>query len=130
VLQAESSSPSGGVHHWLKRRSIREERTPVTRNDDNNSLIITVLVLSSNITYVTSRTRHIFHVLWIKRFLVRNVSFKELSTVFVYILFTIHSILNGILVNIADIHIMYLFIYTFLVYLTTLLQKLRQYSVE
>jgi hypothetical protein len=35
---------SGGVHRWLKRRSIREERKPVTRNDaaaaaddDNNN---------------------------------------------------------------------------------------------
>jgi hypothetical protein len=27
---------SGGVHHWLKRRSTREERKPVTRNDNNN----------------------------------------------------------------------------------------------
>jgi hypothetical protein len=33
VLQAETLSLSGGVHHWLKRRSTREERKPVTRND-------------------------------------------------------------------------------------------------
>jgi hypothetical protein len=37
VLQAESLSLSGGVHHWLKSRSTREERKPVTRNDDNNN---------------------------------------------------------------------------------------------
>jgi hypothetical protein len=38
VLQAETWSLSGGVHHWLKRRSTREERKPVTRDDvDNNN---------------------------------------------------------------------------------------------
>jgi hypothetical protein len=37
VLQAETSSLSGGVHHWLKSRSTREERKPVTRNDDDNN---------------------------------------------------------------------------------------------
>jgi hypothetical protein len=25
-----------GVHHWLKRRSTREERKPVTRDDNDN----------------------------------------------------------------------------------------------
>jgi hypothetical protein len=29
VLHAETRSLSGGVHHWLKRRSTREERKPV-----------------------------------------------------------------------------------------------------
>jgi hypothetical protein len=30
---------SGVVDHWLKRRSTREERKPVTKNyDDNNKL--------------------------------------------------------------------------------------------
>jgi hypothetical protein len=28
---------SGGVHHWLKGRSTREERKPVTRDDNNNN---------------------------------------------------------------------------------------------
>jgi hypothetical protein len=28
---------SGGVHRWLKRRSIREEGKPVTRNNNNNN---------------------------------------------------------------------------------------------
>jgi hypothetical protein len=37
VLQAETWSLSGGVHHWLKKTSTREERKPVTRNDDNNN---------------------------------------------------------------------------------------------
>jgi hypothetical protein len=40
VLQAETWSLSGGVHHWLKSRSTREERIPVTRiddDDDNNN---------------------------------------------------------------------------------------------
>jgi hypothetical protein len=37
VLQAETWSLSGGVHHWLKSRSTREERKPVTRNDDDNN---------------------------------------------------------------------------------------------
>jgi hypothetical protein len=32
VLQAETWSLSGGVHRWLKSRSTREERKPVTRN--------------------------------------------------------------------------------------------------
>jgi hypothetical protein len=27
---------SGGVHHWLKRISTREERKPVTRYDDDD----------------------------------------------------------------------------------------------
>jgi hypothetical protein len=36
VLQAETWSLSGGVHHWLKNRSAREERKPVTRNDDDD----------------------------------------------------------------------------------------------
>jgi hypothetical protein len=36
VLQAETSSLSGGVHHWLKGRSTREERKPVTRDDDDD----------------------------------------------------------------------------------------------
>jgi hypothetical protein len=36
VLQAETCSLSGGVHHWLKRRSTREERKPVTRDNNNN----------------------------------------------------------------------------------------------
>jgi hypothetical protein len=34
VLQTETWSLSGGVHHWLKSRSTREERKPVTKNDD------------------------------------------------------------------------------------------------
>jgi hypothetical protein len=38
VLQAETCSLSGGVHHWLERRSTREERKPVTRNDNNNNM--------------------------------------------------------------------------------------------
>jgi hypothetical protein len=37
VLQAETWSLSGGVHHWLKRRSTREKRKPMTRNDDDNN---------------------------------------------------------------------------------------------
>jgi hypothetical protein len=37
VLQAETWSLSGGVHHWLKRRSTREGRKPVTRNNNNNN---------------------------------------------------------------------------------------------
>jgi hypothetical protein len=37
VLQAETWSLSGRVHHWLKSRSTREERKPVTRNDDDNN---------------------------------------------------------------------------------------------
>jgi hypothetical protein len=37
VLQAETLSLSGGVHHWLKGRSTREERKPVTRNYNNNN---------------------------------------------------------------------------------------------
>jgi hypothetical protein len=37
VLQAESCSLSGGVHHWPKRRSTREERKPVTRERNNNN---------------------------------------------------------------------------------------------
>jgi hypothetical protein len=36
VLQTETKSLSGGVHHWLKSRSTREERKPVTRNDDDD----------------------------------------------------------------------------------------------
>jgi hypothetical protein len=36
VLQAETWSLSGGVHHWLKSRSTREEMKPVTRNDDDD----------------------------------------------------------------------------------------------
>jgi hypothetical protein len=36
VLQAETCSLSGGVHHWLKRRSTRQERKPVTRDNNNN----------------------------------------------------------------------------------------------
>jgi hypothetical protein len=35
VLQAETWSLSGGVHHWLKR-STRETRKPVTRDDDDD----------------------------------------------------------------------------------------------
>jgi hypothetical protein len=50
VLQAESCSLSGGVHHWFKSRSTREERKPVTRNDDdnnnnNNNLFVYVILL-------------------------------------------------------------------------------------
>jgi hypothetical protein len=50
VLQSETWSLSGGVHHWLKGRSTREERKPVTRNDDdnnnnNNNLLLVVLLL-------------------------------------------------------------------------------------
>jgi hypothetical protein len=37
VLQAETWSLSGGVHHWLKRKSTREERKPVTRGDSNSN---------------------------------------------------------------------------------------------
>jgi hypothetical protein len=37
VLQAETWSLSGGVHHWLKGRSTREERKPVTREHNNNN---------------------------------------------------------------------------------------------
>jgi hypothetical protein len=39
IIRKVLSSLSGGVHHWLKRRSTREERKPVTRydNDDNNN---------------------------------------------------------------------------------------------
>jgi hypothetical protein len=37
VLQADTWSLSGGVHHWLKRRSTREEGKPVTRNNNNNN---------------------------------------------------------------------------------------------
>jgi hypothetical protein len=37
VLQAETGSLSGGVHHWLKRKSTRGERKPVTRNDDDDN---------------------------------------------------------------------------------------------
>jgi hypothetical protein len=36
VLQAETLSLRGGVHHWLKRRSTTEERKPVTRDDDDD----------------------------------------------------------------------------------------------
>jgi hypothetical protein len=36
VLQAETWSLSGGVHHWLKGRSTREERKPVTVDDDDD----------------------------------------------------------------------------------------------
>jgi hypothetical protein len=36
VLQAETCGLSGGVHHWLKRRSTREERKPVTREQHDN----------------------------------------------------------------------------------------------
>jgi hypothetical protein len=36
VLQAEAWSLSGGVHRWLKGRSTREERKPVTRHDDDD----------------------------------------------------------------------------------------------
>jgi hypothetical protein len=31
-----ATSLSGGVHHWLKRRSTREEGKSVTRNDDDD----------------------------------------------------------------------------------------------
>jgi hypothetical protein len=48
VLQAETWSLSGVVHHWLKSRSTREERKPVTRNDDdnnnNNKAVITTYI--------------------------------------------------------------------------------------
>jgi hypothetical protein len=37
VLQAETLSLNGGVHHWLKGRSTREERKPVTRDNNNNN---------------------------------------------------------------------------------------------
>jgi hypothetical protein len=37
VLQAETRSLSGGVHHWLKSRSTREERKPVIKDNDNNT---------------------------------------------------------------------------------------------
>jgi hypothetical protein len=37
VLQAETLSLSGGVHHWLKGRSTREETQPVTRDNNNNT---------------------------------------------------------------------------------------------
>jgi hypothetical protein len=36
VLQAETRSLSGGVHHWQKSSSTREERKPVTRDDDDD----------------------------------------------------------------------------------------------
>jgi hypothetical protein len=36
VLQAENLSLSGGVHHWLKRRSTRENRKHVTRDNDDD----------------------------------------------------------------------------------------------
>jgi hypothetical protein len=37
VLQADAWSLSGGVHRWLKWRSTRAERKPVTRDDNNNN---------------------------------------------------------------------------------------------
>jgi hypothetical protein len=46
VLQAETWSLGGGVHHWLKGRSTREVRKPVLReqhqqqhNNNNNKLL-------------------------------------------------------------------------------------------
>jgi hypothetical protein len=39
LLQAKTWSLSGGVHHWLKRRSTREEKKPVTRNYNNNGYL-------------------------------------------------------------------------------------------
>jgi hypothetical protein len=36
IIRKVPSSLSGGVHHWLKRRSTREERKPVTRYDDDD----------------------------------------------------------------------------------------------
>jgi hypothetical protein len=50
VLQAETWSLSDGVHHWLKRRSTRQERITVTRhnNNCNNQLHLLGLVTYSN----------------------------------------------------------------------------------
>jgi hypothetical protein len=35
---------SVAVHHWLKRRSTREERKPVTRDNNNNNFSVLGLV--------------------------------------------------------------------------------------
>jgi hypothetical protein len=37
VLQSGTGSLSGGVHHWLKSRSAREEIKPVMREHNNNN---------------------------------------------------------------------------------------------
>jgi hypothetical protein len=47
VLQAAIWSLSGGVHHWLKSRSAREERKPVTRNGNNNNNNNNIMMNSS-----------------------------------------------------------------------------------
>jgi hypothetical protein len=41
-----------GVHHWLKRRSTREERKPVTRNDNDNNKTISLALTSSKCRYL------------------------------------------------------------------------------
>jgi hypothetical protein len=45
VLQAVTWSLSGGVHHWLKRRSTREERKPVTRNYDMMMMMMIIIII-------------------------------------------------------------------------------------
>jgi hypothetical protein len=55
VIQAETWSLSGGVHHWLKRRSTREERKPVTRENNNKfKLLINPLPQSAHRDRTTS----------------------------------------------------------------------------
>jgi hypothetical protein len=45
---------SGGVHHWLKGRSTREERKPVTRehNNNNNNNNNNIALFTVNIGYI------------------------------------------------------------------------------
>jgi hypothetical protein len=50
VLQAETLSLSGRVHHWLKSRSTREERKSVTR-DNSNSIQLNSLIHVLDISY-------------------------------------------------------------------------------
>jgi hypothetical protein len=54
VLQAETWSLSGGVHHWLKGRSTGEERKPVTRDNNNNCNTIIVIMKDSKTTFCFS----------------------------------------------------------------------------
>jgi nucleoid DNA-binding protein len=60
VLQGETWSLSGGVHHWLKSRSTREERNPVTRNNininnNNNNFLTSVLCTQKLVIMHTSK---------------------------------------------------------------------------
>jgi hypothetical protein len=49
---------SGGVHHWLKSRSTREERKPVKRNNNNNNNnVLNVYTLLFGIYRLTKECR-------------------------------------------------------------------------